>query len=227
MRTISVFLMIFLFPAAFSFASEIGESSQPDALETYPNFQDPEFPASEGTDEQKERVLFLIDASLLYAAEGAYEEALQACLRALEVLPGNQDIRFRLSTLYIQMQNYREAAHLLREMIAEFPDNPQIHNNLAWVYATGAGVKNGELALYHAREAVLLAPIQPSIWNTLAEAYFVSGQYEQALKTSVHAFDLLQAQRQGNEQEAGDFLAQQEKIRRADEAYKRFMGIDE
>jgi len=226
MRTVSLFLITLLVPLVLPFAAEIAGSSPQDALQENRELPEPEVSGPAVTEEQIERVSFLLDAGSLYAAEGEFEEALQAYRRALEVLPGNPDIRFRLSTLYIQMQSYREAAHLLREMIAEFPDNPLLHNNLAWVYATGASVKNGALALHHAREAILLAPVQPSMWNTLAEAYFVSGQYERALSASVHAFDLLQSQQNVSEQDVNNFRAQYDKIRRADEAYKQFMGIN-
>ena len=44
---------------------------------------------------------FLMDAGVQYADEGEYPEAEQAYLRALANDPGNPDVRFRLSTLYI------------------------------------------------------------------------------------------------------------------------------
>lgn len=186
-----------------------------------------QMPASAAIDEEEaERISFLVNAGASYAAEGEYEDAKRAYLRALEIVPNNPDVRFRLSTLYIQMALYKEAVDLLEEMAAEFPDNPLIRNNLAWVYATGGAMRNGKLALHHAREALLSAPAQPSMWNTLAEAYFVSGQYDLALRSSEHAFDLLQSQRNASEQEVKNFQTQYQKIRRADEAYKRFMGID-
>jgi len=164
------------------------------------------------------RTEFLLDAGADYAEGGEYEEAETAFLRALAGNPGNPKIRFQLSTLYIKMERYKEAARLLNELAGEFPDNPMVHNNLAWIYATGGEMKNGPLALSHAREALLFAPFAPSVWNTLAEAYYISGDYGKALRSSIMALDLLQ---KGDppEEEVRDYQAQQTKIRRAEQAF--------
>jgi len=125
-----------------------------------------------------------MDAGIQYADEGEYKEAEQAYLRALKADPASPDIRFRLGTLYIMMKRHQEAADMLNALAIEFPGSPMVENNLAWIYATGGEMKNGKLALRHAREALLTAPTQASLWNTLAEAYYVFGQYDQALRAS-------------------------------------------
>jgi tetratricopeptide (TPR) repeat protein len=172
------------------------------------------------------KVSFLMDAGVQYADEGEYAEAEQAYLRALETDPKNPDIRFRLSTLYIQMKQYAKAVELLEVLVAEFPDSPQTHNNLAWIYATGGELRSGKLALRHAREAILSDPYNPSLWNTLAEAYYVFGQYDKALRSSETAIDLLQ-QRNGTETEIASFREQHVKIQRAEAAYKQLLGLEE
>lgn len=168
----------------------------------------------------------LMDAGIQYADEGEYKEAEQAYLRALEADPVSPDIRFRLGTLYIMMKRYREAAEILNALAVEFPGNPMVENNLAWIYATGDEMKNGKLALRHAREAILSAPTQASLWNTLAEAYYVFGQYEQALRASEYAIDLLKLQG-ADEKEVAGFEEQRAKILRGKEASKRLMGLDD
>lgn len=170
-------------------------------------------------------VSFLMDAGVQYADEGEYAEAERAYLRALSGSPGNPEIRFRLGTLYIQMGRFKDAVELLNPLAAEYPDSPIAHNNLAWVYATGGEMKNGGLALRHAREAILITPYAPSAWNTLAEAYYVSGRYDQALRASEHALDLLRLQ-EDSETNIKDFEAQRAKILRAGEAYKTLSGLD-
>ena len=172
------------------------------------------------------KISFLVDAGIKYTDEGEYTEAERAYLHALESAPGNSDIRFRLGTLYIQMERYRDAVKLLEELATEDPDNPMIQNNLAWVYATGGEMRNGKLAVRHAREAILTVPYAPSAWNTLAEAYYVSGQYDKALSSSEMALDLLRMQEDGSKETLSAFEMQRAKIQRAKDSYKTFFGLD-
>ncbi|MFA7257408.1 MAG: tetratricopeptide repeat protein [Kiritimatiellales bacterium] len=171
------------------------------------------------------QISFLMDAGAQYTDEGEYAEAERAYLRALENSPDNPAICFHLSTLYIQMGRFADAAKLLKELTEKFPDNPMVQNNLSWIYASSETMKNGKLALLHAREALLSAPAAPSVWNTLAEAYYVSGQYDQALQASKQALELLRLQKT-SETELAAFEAQSAKIQRAAEAYKKLMGLD-
>ena len=172
------------------------------------------------------RTSFLMDAGVQYTDEGEYGEAERAYLRALANDPGNPDIRFRLSTLYIMMKRYKEAADILNVLAEEFPGNPMTHNNLAWIYATGGEMKNGKLALRHAREAILSGPTQPALWNTLAEAYYVFGQYDEALHASECAIGLLKIQN-APPKKIAEFEEQHVKIQRAAQAYKRLLGTDD
>jgi len=172
------------------------------------------------------KLTFLMNTGIQYAEEGEHEEAERAYLRALETDPENSTIRFRLGTLYIMMGRYTNAVPILEALIVEFPDNSQVRNNLAWCYATGEGVRNKEKALLHAREAILSAPIAPSMWNTLAEAYYMAGDYERAERAAEHAIDLM-IQTDPERTQMADFQAQLQKIRRANQALKRFKGLDD
>ena len=186
-------------------------------------------PAQDAAAEQARlaKVSFLMNTGVQYANEGEYKEAEQAYLRALQAAPGDPDLFFRLSTLYIQMERFEDAAMLLNKLVDAFPDNPMLQNNLSWIYATGGKMKNSKLALRHAREAILIAPFAASLWNTLAEAYYVSGLYDQALRSSEFATELLRSQQQkASDEELRSFEAQHTKIQRAAEMYKAFMGLD-
>ena len=172
------------------------------------------------------RTSLLMGAGMQYTDEGDYAEAERAYLRALTNDPGNPDIRFNLSSLYAMTKRYKEAVDILNALAAEFPDNLMVQNNLAWIYATGGEIKNGKLALRHAREAILSGPTQPLLWSTLAEAYYVLGQYDEALRALQCAMDLLKAQ--GDPQKKlSDFDGQRTKILRAQQAYKRLLGTDD
>jgi tetratricopeptide (TPR) repeat protein len=172
---------------------------------------------------KKSKVGFLMSAGVEYADEGEYKEAENAYLRALEVDAQNGEILFRLGALYVTMERFKDAAAIFKDLTEQFPENPLAHNNLAWCYATGPSIKNKTLALRHAREAILFAPLEPSIWNTLAEAYYMSGDYEKALRSAEHALELLRATNPAKE--AWDsFLMQRSKILRAQEALNLMEG---
>lgn len=170
------------------------------------------------------KVSFLVDTGIQYADEGEYEEAERAYLRALDEDPENVVIKFRLSTLYLQTDRYSEAVPILEALAEDYPENPQVRNNLSWAYATGPRVKNTEKALRNAREAILSSPFSPSMWNTLAEAYYTGGDYDRALRSSEQAIDLL-IQTDPESDSIESFQAQRQKILRAQQAFKRFDGL--
>lgn len=172
------------------------------------------------------RISLLMNTGVQYADAGDYQEAERAYLRARDADPDNPNILFSLSSLYIQMERYRDAVNILKGMAEKFPENALVHNNLAWVYATGGEMKNGKLAVRHAIEAIMSAPIEASMWNTLAEAYYVSGQYDKALAASEYAIDLLRM-RNASAEGIAEFEKQRAKIQRADEATKRLLNLDD
>jgi tetratricopeptide (TPR) repeat protein len=227
-----LFILSILLPAVFAMA----QSSTPEGAARLPiSTYEPEVPSNTAAQAEalgatnvvkSSRTAFLMDAGVQYTDEGEYAEAERAYLRALANDPGSPDIRFRLSTLYIMMKRYKEAADILNALTEEFPGNPMTHNNLAWIYSTGGEMKNGKLALRHAREAILSAPTQASLWNTLAEAYYVLGQYDKALLASECAIDQLKAEN-ASEKEIAEFEDQHTKILRAEQASKRLLGTDD
>lgn len=228
MRYLCLVLTVF-FPAVLARAQNILEGTAPLPISTFEAASNTAMrvDTSSATNTEKSgRSSFLMDAGVQYADEGEYEEAERAYLRALANDPGDPDIRFRLSTLYIMMKRYKEAADILNGLTLEFPGNPMTHNNLAWIYATGGEMKNGALALRHAREALLSGPTQPALWNTLAEAYYVLGLYDEALRASECAFDLLKIQN-ASEKQIAEFGEQRTKILRAGQAHKRLLGTDD
>lgn len=183
-------------------------------------------PAAASTNEvKKSRVGFLMSTGVEYLDEGEYEQAENAYLRALEIDTQNPEILFRLAALYVNMERFKEAAQIFGKLTERFPENPMTHNNLAWCYATGAEIRNTKLALRHAREALLYAPTNPSIWNTLAEAYYVAGQYDEALRSAEYALELLQVTNPSKET-IESFLAQREKIILARNAWRMLEGLD-
>lgn len=129
--------------------------------------------------------------------EGSPEAAVAAFRKALEVEPGNKAARFGLGTALLQAENYRESHDVLLELAREYPDDYHVLNNLAWVYATARDIeiRNGDLAIRYSRAALMLAPEDHHVWSTLSQAYFVSGQYERALRVAQEALRIARQNR--------------------------------
>lgn len=183
--------------------------------------------SAEATDAlQSDRVTLLLEAAKMYSEEGEYDAAERAYLKALEEEPDNQNVEYALSVLYILTGRSGDAIDILTVLIAGNDDNPVLHNNLAWAYSSAGKYRDGKKALFHAREAILLAPQSASMWNTLAEAYYISGLYEKALKVSDHAMILLR-ETQPDENTFQQYAEQHQKILRAKKAMDLFDGVDE
>jgi len=172
------------------------------------------------------RLVFLMSTGEMYASEGEYEEAESAYLRALEMDVRPEIILFQLGTLYLRMERFADAVAIFKGIIERHPENALAHNNLAWCYATSPGIKNKKLALRHAREAILSESREPAMWNTLAEAYYMSGNYENALRSSEYAMELL-AVTKPTEETKKSFLVQRAKILRAQEALNLMEGRED
>ena len=70
----------------------------------------------------------------------------------------------------------------------EHPDDPDLQNDLAWALAT-AGIMLDD-ALRLAKRAVELAPDDGNIWDTLGEAHFRRGEYQDAVTAQTRAVEL-------------------------------------
>ena len=148
----------------------------------------------EGSDaerSQERTAAFLTDTGAAYVDEGEFEAAERAYLRALEMDPENDETLGRLALLYVSMERFGDAADLFSRRLEKDPLDPLANNNLAWCYIVGPEIRNIPLALRHVREALLTEPRLFSAWNTLAEAYYVSGDYDRAQRAAELALDLM------------------------------------
>jgi tetratricopeptide (TPR) repeat protein len=128
---------------------------------------------------------------------GNNENAIRAFRRGLEDAPNQPRLLFGLGTALIAAERYGEAVETLGLAHEARPDDYTILNNLAWVYATARDIhfRNGVRALEFARRALLLAPEDHHVWSTLAEAYFVQGEYAHAARSAREALRLAEAVR--------------------------------
>ncbi len=92
---------------------------------------------------------------------------------------------------YQVKKNYPNAIYAYEKAIAINPDHPDVLNNLAWLFVTCEDkvYQNPERALYLAKRATELKNAI-YILDTLAESYYVNGNYEEALGIGKQALEL-------------------------------------
>ena len=110
----------------------------------------------------------------------------------VEKYPANVEAQFLLGNVYFEAGRLAEAEVHYEKSLALEPDNPEIMNNLAWLLATkpGAGPKEKDRALTLAMRAAALKQ-EAHILDTLAEALFVNGLFNQAAQVINQAIPLI------------------------------------
>lgn len=128
----------------------------------------------------------MVDRAYELVQFGDAAAAIELFNQVLAKEPGDRRARFGLGTTYIQMDKYREALAVLEPMSQETPGDYFLKNNIAWLYATAKdhAIRDGAKAIRLAQEALLVAPTDFHVWSTLAEGYYVAGQYDKALRAA-------------------------------------------
>ena len=105
--------------------------------------------------------------------------------------PHQVELPIAVADILYARKQYRHAEHLYRRIIQNNPDNATALNNLAWLYATAddLSLRDNKKALALAQKAASLTR-EPHILDTLAEAYFINGNTEEALKAIEEAIAL-------------------------------------
>jgi len=117
----------------------------------------------------------------------------QVQLRYLEhrmrTTPGESELYAAYGGALLERKRYREAEAFLLQALELKPRDARTINNLAWLYATSPAPHfKPERALDLAVQAARLSP-EPYILDTLAEAQFVNGHYEEALEAIGRALE--------------------------------------
>ncbi|MFC1828487.1 M48 family metalloprotease [Thermodesulfobacteriota bacterium] len=117
-------------------------------------------------------------------------------LRELEKTPDKPGLYSILGNLHYSNKDYAETIDAYQRALALKPDNTDVLNNLAWLYAT-CDVKrfrHPEKALELARKAAGLKQ-DPHILDTLAESYYVNNRYEDAVEVERRALERVRQNR--------------------------------
>ena len=112
------------------------------------------------------------------------QDKLDLIAEELEKDPENSEMWLAKAILY-DFSDPRTALEEYQRTIEHFPDFAAAHNNLAMLYTgySNLNLQDPEKALYHAKKACELTN-QENLGHldTLARAYFVNGDYEEALE---------------------------------------------
>jgi tetratricopeptide (TPR) repeat protein len=111
-------------------------------------------------------------------------------LREIEKEPYNANLYSMLGDIYYTRKNYEGVQKAYEASLYLAPDNPQVLNNLAWLYATceDKRFRDHERALMLAQRAASLEQT-PYILDTLAESYYVNGMVDEAIATAKKALE--------------------------------------
>ncbi len=117
-------------------------------------------------------------------------------LREIEKHPLNPNLYKVLGDLYFETGNLSGVQQAYETSLKLKPENPQVLNNLAWLYATARDprIRNPVRALELAKAAAGFLE-EPHILDTLAESFYVNGQYANALATAQRALRLARENR--------------------------------
>jgi tetratricopeptide (TPR) repeat protein len=128
-----------------------------------------------------------------YRMKGDLGKAQQAFESALGKNPTSAEGQRLLADLYAEQKLYGEAIQHYKQALQIQPQNAESHNNLAWLYATCEDPRwrDPRAALEHARQAVELTQWKEAEFiDTLAEANYAGGSYQEAVRIQLLALQL-------------------------------------
>ena len=125
-----------------------------------------------------------------YQQSGDLAKAQQTLEALLAKNPHSADEQEMVAEIYLEMKLYPRAVDHFQEALRLQPNAALSHNNLAWLYATSEDPKYRDpaKALEHARRAVQLTNWrEPTFVDTLAEAFYASGDFPEAVRVETLA----------------------------------------
>jgi Zn-dependent protease with chaperone function len=129
-------------------------------------------------------------------------------LREIATSPDNPNLYSLLGDIYYNQKNYAGVRDAYERSLALQPDNAQVLNNLAWLYATceDPSLRDPARALDLAKQAIHLEK-SSHIWDTLAESFYVNEMYAEAVMAAEDALALARRSRSYYEDQLKKFKA--------------------
>jgi tetratricopeptide (TPR) repeat protein len=111
-----------------------------------------------------------------------------------------------LGDIHYSTENYIGVKEAYEKSITLNPKNPEVLNNLAWLYVTcpDEDLRNPFRGLQLAEKAVQLSE-SAHIFDTLAESYFVNSMYQKAIVAETRALELVKGDRSYYKQQLQKF----------------------
>jgi Zn-dependent protease with chaperone function len=127
--------------------------------------------------------------------------------RELEKTPDNAELYSILGDIYYSRQKYAQTIEAYEQSIMLEPHNPKALNNLAWLLVTceDKSFRHPRRALGLAQKAAALEKA-PHILDTLAESYYVNGEFEAAVAVEMRALDLVTGDRSYYQKQLKKFM---------------------
>ena len=125
--------------------------------------------------------------------QGELEQAVAEFQEASRLEPTNADLWLHLGQLYEQLGRGEDALHSLQTGLEADPGNAGILNQFGWIYATAENpaLRDPAKALAYAQRAVEASNGgDANILDTLAEAYYVNQEFDEAIKTEQRALEI-------------------------------------
>ena len=112
-----------------------------------------------------------------------FEKSRKHYSKFLQKHPQAFDVSFRLANIQTLLGNEAATIELYENIIVMRPDDDLVLNNLAWIYLTAQDrpLRNIEKGMGLAQKSVELLPTIDNL-DTLAEAYFQSGEIKKAIE---------------------------------------------
>ncbi len=119
-------------------------------------------------------------------------DAVRGLRQVLKEYPDNRRALFLVSNALNMLGHTTEALTVLEKLVAAYPGDYSLLNNLAWLLVTveDPALRDPRRAVGLARRSLMVAPENFSVWSTLSEAYYRAGDYPRALQAAEEALRL-------------------------------------
>ncbi|MDD5134021.1 MAG: tetratricopeptide repeat protein [Phycisphaerae bacterium] len=140
------------------------------------------------------KTAYLSTLAVTYSAAGRLSEAVKTIETALKLEPDSVVLRNGLGDTLFSQGKFREAIAQMKSALEIEQGNPDVKNNLAWIFATcpDPNIRNPSEAIRLAKEACIATNYKtPGKLDTLAAAFASAGRFDEAIEVMKKALSLI------------------------------------